>query len=150
MQYFSLAIWWLRNIGRTKTTDALMEDHGPHMSSIQSLQWEDDMNTGKLKMCGRCYDTVEGELFEAIHCRPVLSSPAPLGMYHCPDCMAMVMVGCGHPTLCKLCLDREHPSYDRSVDSVNCKARQFSDQMHCSVCNLTWDINDPCPPECGR
>lgn len=29
-----------------------------------------------------------------------------------------------------------------------CKARQFSDQMSCSACGLTWDMNDPDPPEC--
>lgn len=31
----------------------------------------------------------------------------------------------------------------------DCKARQFSDQMYCHKCNLTWDVNDPEPPECG-
>lgn len=29
-----------------------------------------------------------------------------------------------------------------------CKARQFSDQMCCSKCNLAWDMNDPEPPLC--
>lgn len=29
-----------------------------------------------------------------------------------------------------------------------CRARQQSDQMHCSNCGLTWDMNDPEPPEC--
>lgn len=28
---------------------------------------------------------------------------------------------------------------------MNCKAIQHSDQM---VCGLTWDANDPSPPEC--
>lgn len=30
---------------------------------------------------------------------------------------------------------------------VECKARQYSDQMQCE-CGLTWDTNDPDPPPC--
>lgn len=29
-----------------------------------------------------------------------------------------------------------------------CEARQYSDQMHCKKCNLTWDMNDLDPPKC--
>lgn len=32
----------------------------------------------------------------------------------------------------------------------NCSARQYSDQMQCSRCGLTWDVNDPDPPQCLR
>jgi hypothetical protein len=28
------------------------------------------------------------------------------------------------------------------------KARQYSDQMHCSHCGKQWDVNDPKPPQC--
>lgn len=31
-----------------------------------------------------------------------------------------------------------------------CKARQYSDQMICGECGLSWDTNDPEPPECRR
>lgn len=31
-----------------------------------------------------------------------------------------------------------------------CKARQYSDQMACSECGLSWDVNDPEPPACGK
>lgn len=31
-----------------------------------------------------------------------------------------------------------------------CKARQYSDQMSCADCSVTWDVNDPEPPMCGR
>lgn len=31
---------------------------------------------------------------------------------------------------------------------MNCKARQYSDQMHCGYCGLQWDVNDPEPPKC--
>lgn len=31
-----------------------------------------------------------------------------------------------------------------------CKARQYSDQMMCGQCGLTWDMNDPEPPTCGE
>lgn len=27
-------------------------------------------------------------------------------------------------------------------------AEQCSDQMVCGVCEITWDMNDPCPPAC--
>lgn len=30
-----------------------------------------------------------------------------------------------------------------------CSAKQFSDQMVCSTCELTWDVNDPEPPVCN-
>lgn len=31
---------------------------------------------------------------------------------------------------------------------MTCKARQYSDTMHCAKCNLQWDVNDPMPPAC--
>lgn len=31
---------------------------------------------------------------------------------------------------------------------TTCAARQYSDQMHCAKCGLTWDMNDPEPPKC--
>lgn len=34
-------------------------------------------------------------------------------------------------------------------NNVRCVARQYSDQMSCGRCALTWDMNDPEPPECG-
>ncbi len=33
---------------------------------------------------------------------------------------------------------------------MTCKAKQYSDQMVCEVCDLTWDMNDPKPPVCGK
>jgi len=30
-----------------------------------------------------------------------------------------------------------------------CKARQYSDEMHCGRCGLVWDVNDPEPPTCA-
>lgn len=32
--------------------------------------------------------------------------------------------------------------------NFNCRAVQHSDQMHCAICNLTWDMNDHVPPPC--
>ena len=32
----------------------------------------------------------------------------------------------------------------------DCKARQYGDQMICAPCGLTWDTNDPEPPECRK
>lgn len=31
-----------------------------------------------------------------------------------------------------------------------CRARQYSDEMHCPFCRLRWDTNDPEPPQCLR
>lgn len=63
-------------------------------------------------MCGRCYEKVD-ELLPA-NCmeKPELLAGAPLGMYHCPDCGAMVLAGIPHPPLCKMCIDRVHPGFD--------------------------------------
>lgn len=30
----------------------------------------------------------------------------------------------------------------------SCHAEQYSDQMHCATCALTWDMNDLQPPQC--
>ena len=32
------------------------------------------------------------------------------------------------------------------VDHSN--VRQYSDQLYCSNCGKTWDVNDPYPPAC--
>ncbi len=32
----------------------------------------------------------------------------------------------------------------------NCHARQYGDQFICSPCGLTWDTNDPEPPDCRK
>ncbi len=29
-----------------------------------------------------------------------------------------------------------------------CQARQYSDQTICTRCDMTWDVNDPEPPNC--
>lgn len=63
-------------------------------------------------LCARCAD--EGPLFPP-NCaeKPELLLHQPLGMYHCPDCGAMVVAGIEHGWLCGLCLRREHPGFDR-------------------------------------
>lgn len=33
---------------------------------------------------------------------------------------------------------------------TSCQARQYSDQMSCAKCGLTWDVNDPEPPICPQ
>ncbi len=70
------------------------------------------METGMAEMCGRCYDDVE-EVFPA-NCaeKPERLIGLPIGMYHCPDCGAMVIAGMEHPELCRVCLDRQHPGFD--------------------------------------
>jgi len=65
------------------------------------------------EMCGRCYDDVE-EVFES-NCfeKPEELLGAPLGQYHCPDCGAMIMAGMKHFKMCKRCIDRKHPYFDK-------------------------------------
>ncbi len=50
--------------------------------------------------------------------------------YRCTDCRRQVLL--------------------RTPPNPGCRARQYSDQMHCSNCGLTWDMNDPHPPKCLR
>jgi len=64
-------------------------------------------------VCGRCYDT-DIPVFPA-NCdeRPELLKRVAMGMYHCPDCGAMILAGCPHPDMCQKCIDREHPMFDK-------------------------------------
>lgn len=38
---------------------------------------------------------------------------------------------------------------DTDAPSPRCQAQQYSDQMQCGRCGLTWDMNDPDPPKCS-
>lgn len=63
-------------------------------------------------LCCRCFE--EGEVFDAsCNEKPEDLAGLPLGMYHCPDCGAMVLAGQPHPPMCKLCNDRQHPALDQ-------------------------------------
>lgn len=66
----------------------------------------------KVGICGRCYEE-EVILFPA-NCneKPERLLNAPIGMYHCPDCGAMVLAGQEHPELCDRCINRTHPGFD--------------------------------------
>ncbi len=69
----------------------------------------------KDKVCGRCYDEVE-ELFPAPCAeKPELLAGQPIGQYHCPDCGAMLMAGMKHFELCKRCIGRNHPAFDKET-----------------------------------
>jgi hypothetical protein len=35
-------------------------------------------------------------------------------------------------------------------DPICYKRRIGQDEMRCTVCRLTWDIDDPNPPACGK
>lgn len=69
-------------------------------------------------ICGRCYD--DGvELFPANCCeKPEKLIGQPIGMYHCPCCGAMVIAGLEHPDMCKRCIDRKHPGFDKPVEET--------------------------------
>lgn len=65
-------------------------------------------------MCGRCY--AENVALFSANCKEyALLNDLPLGQYHCPDCGAMIVAGFKHPQMCKLCIDRMHPGFDRLV-----------------------------------
>ena len=70
------------------------------------------MKEGYMLMCGRCY--AEVDVLYPANCqeKPERLIGQPIGMYHCRDCGAMVIAGIVHPDLCKICLDRQHPSFD--------------------------------------
>ena len=72
-----------------------------------------NFDTNVYTICGRCYD-VNIEVFPA-NCeeKPEELRDTPIGMYHCPDCGAMILAGLPHPPLCKRCIDRTHPGFDR-------------------------------------
>jgi hypothetical protein len=62
-------------------------------------------------MCGRCYEP-DLPVFPA-NCKEKPEDMAGnLGMYHCPDCGAMLIAGVPHPPLCVRCLERQHPDFD--------------------------------------
>lgn len=63
-------------------------------------------------LCCRCYDDVPVLYVANCQEKPDLLAGAPLGMYHCPDCGAMVVAGMPHPPMCKQCIDRAHPAFD--------------------------------------
>ena len=75
---------------------------------VDDAEWFNDPN---LKICGRCYDFVD-DLYPA-KCEPTLGINVPIGMYHCPDCGAMVLAGLPHPRLCIRCVEHKHPNFDR-------------------------------------
>lgn len=64
-------------------------------------------------LCGRCYD-----MFPAAELRDANCAERPehrigaLGMYHCPNCGAMILAGLPHPPMCARCIARQHPRFD--------------------------------------
>lgn len=54
--------------------------------------------------CGKCYkDNVELSSPSCAEKPETIGSAVPMGMYHCPDCGAMLLAGLQHPDLCKDC-----------------------------------------------
>jgi len=73
-------------------THELNLDHTKYHTSMRALSSpkEERMRT----FIYRIYANVEGECFE----HPEMLTGAPIGMYHCPECMFMVIAGVPHPT----------------------------------------------------
>ena len=67
-------------------------------------------------ICGRCYEEIDTLYPANCNEKPELLIGQPIGQYHCPDCGAMVLAGVKHPTMCKRCIDRQHPGFDKLKD----------------------------------
>lgn len=63
-------------------------------------------------ICGRCYDEPVETFPATCDEKPEKLRGMPLGMYHCPDCGAMVIAGVPHPNMCKRCNEGKHPRFD--------------------------------------
>lgn len=63
--------------------------------------------TDEKPVCGRCFkETPDEELLEApCYDKPELLKGEPIGMYHCGQCLAMVVAGFKHPKICKDCVE---------------------------------------------
>ena len=58
-----------------------------------------------MKICGKCYAEVDEVYPTRCNEKPEGLIEQPLGIYHCPDCGAMVVAGLPHPYLCKECIN---------------------------------------------
>lgn len=67
----------------------------------------------EIEVCGRCYEEVDVVYPANCKEKPELLKGVPMGMYHCSDCGAMLIAGIEHFDLCKQCLDRKHPRFDK-------------------------------------
>lgn len=54
-------------------------------------------------MCGRCYTETTHLLAAPCSEKPEKLLGAPIGMYHCPECGAMLIAGLKHPKVCATC-----------------------------------------------
>lgn len=65
-------------------------------------------------ICGRCFKLAD-EVFPApCDDKPELLAHAPIGMFHCFDCGAMLIAGVPHPPLCEECLSER---LDKDVEN---------------------------------
>ena len=71
----------------------------------------DEKTIPNKKICGRCYE--ETDILYDSNCFEHPEEYDSIGMYHCPDCGAMVLAGLEHPKLCKRCFNRVHPDFDK-------------------------------------
>lgn len=58
-------------------------------------------------LCGRCYSETTVLLDPPCQEKPELLKGEAIGMYHCPDCGAMLLACVPHPKVCQRCFD--HP-----------------------------------------
>jgi hypothetical protein len=68
-------------------------------------------------MCTRCYDEAD-ELFPANCQEKPENMSGPIGMYHCPDCGAMLLARYPHGPLCLACLRGEKPCLNAPLEKT--------------------------------
>jgi hypothetical protein len=79
---------------------------------------------------------------------PLCACNKPIGLLRalhgetmCPRCTALNAIPAAKPS-------PGRPS-GTAVARMACQAIQYSDQMICGWCNISYDVNDPDPPQCG-
>lgn len=110
-----------RHDGRPPLNAVVVEQDWPEFemvwASIERRMSAEEKAPTLTPVCCRCLENT-GPLFPA-NCeeRPESLRGAPIGMYHCPDCGAMVVAGVPHGDMCQKCLDRNHPAFDKPKES---------------------------------
>lgn len=74
------------------------------------IDWEEEKPN--ILVCGRCYEEVNVLHEPSCKEHPETMVAVPIGMYHCPDCGAMVVAGIPHPLVCDRCKNMKHPLFD--------------------------------------
>jgi len=111
-------------VGDEQEETAIKEINGRWTCTECGYQWSGmmaDADVPKVcpvcmpKLCGRCYDAVDKLVPSPCAEKPEQAKGEDgyaVGMYHCPDCGAMLMAGEPHPEVCERCAAKRKPGFD--------------------------------------